>query len=110
MANDTPKEYWQTVEDIAKEALDEHGDEDEARDYITESVDGSYWVIYYHANEVVLETSKNEPDGDEVAAMAGPDADWRKMRMIAAYMAMEIDVMEALDDLVKEREEAAEAV
>ena len=107
---DTPREYWQTVEDIAKEALDEYEDEAEAQQYITETVDGSYWVIYYHANDVVLETSENEPDGSEITAMAGPDADWRKMRMVAAYMAMELDVFEALDNLVKEREEAAEAV
>ena len=108
--SDTIQEYWQSVEAIAKDALDEHEDEDDAREYITESVDGSHWIIYYHANEIVLDATSNEPDGAEVRAMSADDADWRQMRMLAAFMAMEIDVMGKLDDLVKEREEAAEAV
>lgn len=104
--SDTPQEYWQTVKSIAEEALQEYPDDENAQgDYVRESVDGSYWIIYYHANEVVLEASHNEPDGDEVRSMSDPSADWRQMRMLAAYLAMELDVLEALQELREEAEE-----
>ena len=95
---DTIWEYLQSVEDIAKECRDEYPDpNDDDRDtYISESVDGSYWIIYYSANEIVLEASENEPDGEEVAELAGDGADWRRLRMIAAYSAMEADVRESV--------------
>tara|TARA_Y100000310_G_scaffold342139_1_gene443951 strand:+ start:2474 stop:2803 length:330 start_codon:yes stop_codon:yes gene_type:complete len=102
---DTPREYWETVKGIAEEAMAEHpDDEDTQNEYAWESVDGSYWIIYYHANEVVLDASSNEPDGDEVRSMSDPSADWRQMRMIAAFQAMSQDVTEALQELREEAE------
>jgi hypothetical protein len=94
-------EYYQTVRDIAEDCREPYlGPDDERRyGYIHDSIDGSYWVIYHHANEVVLQASGNEPDGAEVRSMSKPDADWREMRQLAAYLAMEADVHEALREL-----------
>jgi hypothetical protein len=95
--------YLDSVEDIAKEAKQEYPNprlhHDQRAEWITESVDGSAWIIYDAKNEEVLRQTENEPDGSEVREMAGPDADWRKMRQIAAFMAMEADVHEALREL-----------
>ena len=102
--------YWQDVEGIAQDAVDTYplGDDydDSRNDYIHESVDGSSNIIYYSENEEVLLQTKNEPDGSEVQAMAGAGADWRQMRTVAAYLAMEADVHEAVAQLIEERKEA----
>ena len=97
----TVHDYLKTVESIAAECQTEYPDpdNDERNDYICESVDGNRYVIYYTANEIVLRASFNEPDGAEVQAMAGDKADWRTMRMIAAYLAMEADVHQTLERL-----------
>ena len=98
--------YIQTVDDIAKEALDEYPDDEDGRnEYITQTVDGSEYVIYYSKNEEVLQQTRNEPDDDEIAGMCGPNTGWRQMREIAAYMAMEADVNQEVARLVEEREE-----
>lgn len=108
MSNEpTRSEYFNTVdaiaEDIRKEYPDADKDHNERCDAVHESVDGSEWIIYTYRVEKVLEYSKNEPDGEEVRSMSGPDADWRKQQQIAAYMAMEQDVYEA----IREQDEAA---
>ena len=97
--------YLQDVEDIAEDAVNEYPDDESGcMEYITASVDSSSNIINYHENEEVLLVSDNEPDGAEVASMAGPDADWRQMRTVAAYLAMEADVQEAVARLIEERE------
>jgi hypothetical protein len=106
--------YWQTVGDIADEAIDEYpaealsarlrghfyrdNDDDScaSQEYVQESVDGSEYIIYYHRNDEVLANTKNEPDAADVRAMSDDDADWRKMRMTSAYLAMEADVMQEM--------------
>lgn len=99
-------DYRDDVKAIAQDCIDNYPDPDDdgRHDFIHESVDGSQWVIYYSRNEEVLSISRNEPDGREVQAMAGADADWRQLRTIAAYMAMEADVWEAVRELDEERE------
>jgi uncharacterized protein YheU (UPF0270 family) len=98
-------DYWDTVESIAREVIEQNGtDEQNWHDSITKQVDGNHFIIYTAENETVLNESDNEPDGREVTAMAGEDADWRKMRTIAAYMAMEADVWEKCRELVEEYE------
>jgi hypothetical protein len=100
-------DYLRTVTDIAEEAIAEYPgtggnfalDDDERRDYVSESVDGSEYIIYYSANEIVLQASQNEPDGDEVRAMSAKDADWRTLRTLSAYLAMEADVLAEIDRL-----------
>ena len=98
-------DYIKTVEGIAEDAIKEYPDDDDDRqEYVTESVDGNEYVVYYGANEIALRASRNEPDGSEVRAMSADDADWRTMRALATYMAMEADVMEEIDRLFKEHE------
>ena len=59
----TTSDYRKTVTAIAEEALEEYpgapndSNEDERRDYVSQSVDGSEYVIYYSANEIVLEAT-----------------------------------------------------
>ncbi len=96
------QDYWRTVSSIAKEAVEEYPDPsnaDEREEYITQSVDGNEYIIYYYANEIVLSATSNEPDEREVASMSDPEGGWRAQRTLAAYMAMEQDVREALSDL-----------
>ena len=90
-------DYIKTVEGIAEDAIKEYPDDDDARrQYVTESVDGNEYVVYYGANEIALRASQNEPDGSEVRAMSADDADWRTMRALATCLAMEADVMEEI--------------
>ena len=77
-------EYLRTVTAIAEEAIAEHpGDtsgpaaqvneiwasviDDERREYVSQSVDGSEYVIYYGANETVLEPATTSPTGPKSA-------------------------------------------
>ena len=86
-------EYRDSVNTIALEAFTEN--REDPQEYISESVDGSSWIIYYNGNDSVIEFSSNEPDGADVREMSAPDADWRQMKMTAAYLAMEADVNDA---------------
>jgi len=95
-------DYTKTVRNIAEEAIQEYpftnGEHcDDRQQYVSESVDGNEYVIYYAANETALRASDNEPDGSEVRAMSADDADWRTMRTLATYLAMEADVMEEIN-------------
>ena len=114
-------DYIKTVRNIAEEAIQEYPFTNELhsydrQEYVSESVDGNEYVIYYGANEIALRASQNEPDGDEVSAMSGNDADWRTIRQLATYLAMEADVMEEINrifwapfaDGAEERYKAAE--
>ena len=95
-------DYIRTVQGIAEDAIAEYPDDDDGRQqYVSESVDGNEYVIYYDANEIALRASQNEPDGEEVRSMSANDADWRTMRMLAAYLAMEADVFEEINRITK---------
>ena len=108
---DTAQDYWNTVESIATECREEYPDVDDDEfvvnnrrsDYIWESVDGSYWIIYYHANETVLDATNNEDAVEDVGIE--PTTDWMKLRMQCAFFAMLRDV----EDEVREQDERAEA-
>lgn len=109
MSDWTTRDYREEVKVIAMEAVEAYpDDEDERQQSVTESVDGSCFIMYYSANETVLQASDNEPDGSEVREMCKADADWRELRMVAAYLAMEADVMEEVARLIEEREEVIE--
>lgn len=102
----THNRYWEEIEGIAKDALEEHpDDEDEQQTYVAETVDGHGWIIYDGFHEDVLKHTENEPDGSEVKAVSGPDDDWRKQRALAAFMSMEQDVLQKLEELRGEAEE-----
>ena len=113
----TESDYLRTVADIAKEAIAEYPgpggnfdlvaayfppthDDEARREYVSESVDGSEYIIYYSANEIVLQASQNEPDGAEVRALRRKDAGWRTLRTLAAYLAMEADVLAEVGRLI----------
>ena len=106
MNTNTPRDYWKTVESIAKDIMEEYPDKDDdgRHDYVHESVDGSAWKIYYGQNETVLEATNNEPDDRDVMAMANPDSTWRDMRQTAAYLAMKADIYHAITKLDEARE------
>ena len=101
----TTSDYLKTVTAIAAEAIEEYpgapndSNEDERREYVSQSVDGSEYIIYYSANEIVIEATDNEPDGAEVRALSADDADWRTQRTLAAYLAMELDVLQEIERL-----------
>ena len=100
--------YWESVRSMAEDVKDNCPDpnDDECRSrYIHESVDGSGWIIYTSENETVLKETNNEPDPREVRGMTGPDADWKEMRTVAAFLAMEADVWEELRELDEKSEE-----
>ena len=109
MGERTANDYWRSIREMAEDVLDECGiDDNEWHDFITESVDGSDWLIYYCHHETILNATDNEPDNREVAAMADHEGDWRAFRSTAAYLAMDADVWQECRKLAEEREEATE--
>ena len=98
-------DYWATVRTIAAEALAEHPystDEaeeyaaDEARrEFVTESVDGNYWVIYTYAAQAVALISDNDGAWEEFGT-DGIVKDGSLNWSLLAYCAMEADVFEPL--------------
>tara|TARA_Y100000310_G_scaffold316793_1_gene368944 strand:+ start:1267 stop:1764 length:498 start_codon:yes stop_codon:yes gene_type:complete len=108
---DTIQEYWQTVKDIAEEIHEQYPDPDSdnggRNERVHEDVDGSRWIIYYSANQVVLDATNNEPDAGDIIGLVAPDSTWLHMRTIAAFLAMEADicdVLRGLDDAAEEAE------
>jgi hypothetical protein len=91
-------EYYQGVRDIVRE-LDErlkNKDIDDWNDAIHQAVDGSYWVIYTHANFQVLMCSDNhnayvEDFGEP--PVEGGEINWAAL----AFGAMYRDVQEQLE-------------
>jgi hypothetical protein len=89
-------EYYQGVRSIAHELRDriksdEITDQDGLEQALHESVDGSYWVIYTHANYQVLMCSDNsgayvEDFGE--APVQGDDINWAAL----AFAALKRDV------------------
>lgn len=105
-------DYWDTVRAIAEEVREQYPNprrhHNERSEHIFESVDGSSYIIYYAENEDVLRETHNEPDDDEVASMGGPDRGWKDLRQTAAFLAMERDVWQTLQELDKEAEDEEE--
>jgi hypothetical protein len=101
--------YWQDIKDYAEEIAKEHRDDEDARqEAVHEYVDGSKWIIYNANHEKVLSQTDNYPDSDEVAEMSNPKKGWEHMRMVAAFMAMESDLMQAVNEAVEELPEEEE--
>ena len=98
---------WVRSQGKAPKAVWKWGDvPDDRREKVWESVDGHQYVIYYAFHEEVLRHTANEPYGDEARELCKPDADWRDMRQVAVFLAMEADVHEELRRLEEEKEEA----
>ena len=107
----TQRDYWQDVRAIAAEIVEAHPDPDDDHndrcDRVHQDCDGSAWIIYTHAQRKVLDFTDNTPDGEDVAAMS--DGTWDGMQTVAAFLALEGDVYDAIRVLDAEREEAEEA-
>lgn len=96
---DSAQEYWDTVSVIAKEAFEEHGDDTGAAgDFIHESVDGNYWVIYYHANYKVMQYTDNDSAFEEYGDLP---SDWGKALTLVAFCAMYADTLAKYNELVE---------
>lgn len=97
---DSEREYWDTVEAVAKEVVDEG--------YDIEQVDGNYWVIYYHAAHKVWQYSPNEDavfaDGE---GLDGCDSMCDVLTRMA-YHAFRADVQCKVDELQAEKGAAEE--
>ena len=95
ITSETRAEYWRDVDTIASEILAQHyGDHNAICEAVHEHVDGSAWIIYTGQQLAVLMLTLNDPDGGEVAAMS--DGSWQNMQTVAAFLAMEGDVWEAI--------------
>jgi hypothetical protein len=89
-------EYWQGVRGLAQEVAERVRDGEDLSDALHEVVDGSYWVIYTHANFQVLMCSSHHDAYSEdfgEAPVSGSDINWAA----AAYAAMARDVSEQVD-------------
>ena len=90
---DSRQDYWESVTSIAGEA--NSLPEDERDDFVWQSVDGSYWVIYTHAAIKVYQYSDNDSLlFDELGTQEVDYFSSLVCRM--AFYAMRADVHEAL--------------
>ena len=108
----TPRQqYWEAVRGIAEDCAQavRVGDYCDMSDAIHESVDGSYWVIYYHAAAQTVQYTDNQ---DAVCDVYGDDpftgcTTVSEVHTRAAYFAMVQDVWDYINrnDLTAEGEE-----
>jgi len=98
----TPRQrYWESVRRIAEDSVQavKDGGYDDLSDAIHESVDGSYWVIYYHAAAQCVQYTDNE---DAICDVYGDEpftgcATVSEVHTRAAYFAMRQDVWDYID-------------
>ncbi len=93
-------EYYQGVRSIAQDLIEraKSGDlnEDDLNDAISQDVDGSYWVIYTHANFQVLLCSDHHDAYTEnfgEPPVSGNEINWAAL----AFATMERDVRDQLE-------------
>lgn len=87
------KEYYDGVRSLAQEVAERVKEGQEQGDVIHEVVDGSYWIIYTHANFQVLMCSDHHDAYSEdfgEPPVSGSDINWAAL----AYAAMARDVSE----------------
>jgi len=103
MADDTRKDYFDSVRATAAEIQEaiadgEYTDRDDVEERIWEEADGSYWVIYHHANLSCLRFSDNwlaiDDVGDEISGDSLTDVLVR-----AAFYAYHADITEYVGDI-----------
>ena len=99
--------YWHAVKNLAEAVLEREAGGEELSDVLHEEVDGSYYVIYYHAARECLEFSSNkdaafESIGDD--ALSGCDSYGMVVTRLA-FFALEQDVLAAVEDLRPELED-----
>lgn len=92
---DTSREYWKTVKTLANLAESEKEEYDtDIHKTVRESVEGSYWVVYTHAQLKVLQHTDNLDAISMFGEIEGNDAG--DVIMQIAYFAMVQDVMDNL--------------
>ncbi len=96
--------YRETVNAIAEEIIKRSLDRNDWYDSASEEVGSNWYVTHYAGADECLDATRNEPDADEVREMMSEDklGDWRETRSMAAYIAMERDVLERLDEIEDE--------
>ena len=102
----TYKDYFETVEMYAVEAIDqakENGNIDEWSDHVHEFVDSSSYIIYTQKSREVLEHTNNEEAYVDDYGVEPKDFEqgipWEKF----AYCAMVADVSEKVHQILDER-------
>lgn len=109
----TQRDYWNEVNDVAKDIVDEawteHGDdEDRRREAMTErtweTVDGHQWIIYTHYNPQVLEHASNPDAYAENYGEMPTGEGYGGLMAKLAYAAFEEDVNNKVYELDRERE------
>ncbi len=100
------RSYWKDVEGLASEALELEADGSDVQEAISELVDASSWIIYYHAAAKVLLHCENEDAYLDAGLELDQSKGWLGMAAVAAFCAMEQDVTSRLERLRDERAES----
>ena len=101
---DTQVRYFKDVRTIAQMAFDEYGEQgEEIENFIQETVDGNYWVIYTHAARKVIQYSSNDYQIFDIMGKVEA-TNWSDLFTQAAYYAMLADVYQALEQLFEDEE------
>ena len=95
--HDLRAQYRQSVQDMAEECVRLVREDDyELGDAVHYYVDDCEWVIYTFKNHIVLLESNNSHAVEEMGF--GEIKDLSQMLMIAAYCAVEADVLEYIEE------------
>lgn len=105
--------YWENVEQIAKDVQQAAHDGQDEGDRLHEEIDGSWWIIYNHASRAVMEHTEND---DAIFDELGKDAvdgkgSFQEIVTACAFYAMRADVqdrMGRLDPIEDEEEDEIE--
>ncbi len=106
----TQKDYWEEIESLAKQCIEEAKEQDrELSEVIWETCDGHQWVIYTAYHHQVLQHCDADP-AERFEDMGGPDMSkgWDNIVMQATYLVLEGDVSERAQRMLTEMEENEE--
>jgi hypothetical protein len=95
---------------IAREALDNTDNEDEAREYLHQTCDGHAWSIYYgSAIQLcsILDTSEGEAWLEDCGGIAQPGDSFGNIACRIAFATLLCEAEDKLRKLIYEREDAA---
>jgi hypothetical protein len=98
-------DYWACVRAIAADVVARYGlDREDWHEEIDDIIFSNEWVTRVDRASVLLKTTSNEPDPEELAEWIGDDdrGDWRTIMRQAATFAMEVDILEACVDAAAE--------
>lgn len=103
------RDYLNTVELHAREALRREKEGEDLFDAIHEEADGSAWVIYTYRARLALRYSKNEDAIFEHGEGLRNVDSMADVYTVAAFFALRQDIAEKVEELRKEEPEEAEA-